>query len=184
MYVTKCKGPLPNRLIKNWKYISLPFLFRKFGLFPGQFFSNSAPTRTSCYIFILTPFFSYAAEISSPCRHWLDGALQRKSHLCNSFLGIARSQSQFSHACVCERYSQDWSTDIPAAEKADRSWKYINLSQIYECRNWKTERYYSVFEITVSFLGIHKWEPAIYIGFSPALHLQCINTYLSPLFSV
>ncbi len=32
---------------------------------------------------------------------------------------------------------------------------------------------YSVLEITVSFLGIHKWEPDIYIGFSPALHLQC-----------
>jgi hypothetical protein len=29
-------------------------------------------------------------------------------------------------------------------------------------------------EITVSFLGIHKWEPGIYIGFSLALHLQCI----------
>ncbi len=28
-------------------------------------------------------------------------------------------------------------------------------------------------EITVSFLGIHNWEPDIYIGFSPALHLQC-----------
>ncbi len=26
---------------------------------------------------------------------------------------------------------------------------------------------------TASFLGIHKWEPVIYIGFSPALHLQC-----------
>jgi hypothetical protein len=25
----------------------------------------------------------------------------------------------------------------------------------------------------VSFLGIHKSEPDIYIGFSPALHLQC-----------
>jgi hypothetical protein len=30
-----------------------------------------------------------------------------------------------------------------------------------------------VLEITVSFLGIHKWEPDIYIGFSSALHLQC-----------
>jgi hypothetical protein len=28
-------------------------------------------------------------------------------------------------------------------------------------------------EITVSFLGIHKLEPDIDIGFSPALHLQC-----------
>ncbi len=26
---------------------------------------------------------------------------------------------------------------------------------------------------TVSFLGIHKWGPDIYTGFSPALHLQC-----------
>jgi hypothetical protein len=31
----------------------------------------------------------------------------------------------------------------------------------------------SVLEVTVLFLGIHKWEPDIYIGFSPALHLQC-----------
>ncbi len=28
--------------------------------------------------------------------------------------------------------------------------------------------YNSVLGITVSFLGIHKWEPDIYIGFSPA----------------
>ncbi len=27
--------------------------------------------------------------------------------------------------------------------------------------------------MTVSFLGIHKWEPDICIGFSTALHLQC-----------
>jgi hypothetical protein len=42
--------------------------------------------------------------------------LQGKSHLCISFLGIARPQSQF--LCVCERfiYSQDWSTYFPAAE--------------------------------------------------------------------
>jgi hypothetical protein len=28
-------------------------------------------------------------------------------------------------------------------------------------------------EITFSFLGIHTWEPDIYIGYSLALHLQC-----------
>jgi hypothetical protein len=28
---------------------------------------------------------------------------------------------------------------------------------MYECRNWETEHYNSV--LTVSFLGIHKWEP-------------------------
>jgi hypothetical protein len=49
----------------------------------------------------------------------------------------------------------------------------INLSQIYECRNWETEHYNSVLEITVSCLGIHKWEPDVYIEFSPsfAAHL-------------
>jgi hypothetical protein len=63
--------------------------------------------------------------------------------------------------------------------RQDRSWKYINVSQIYDCRNWETEHYNSVVEITVSFLGIHKWELEIYIGFSLALHLQCWqNLYL------
>ncbi len=36
-----------------------------------------------------------------------------------------------------------------------------------------TEHYNSVVEKAVSFLGIHKGELDIYIGFSPALHLQC-----------
>ncbi len=48
----------------------------------------------------------------------------------------------------------------------------INLSQIYECWNCETEHYNSVLEITVSFMVIHNCEPNIYIGFSPALHLQ------------
>jgi hypothetical protein len=103
-------------------------------------------------------------------------ALQGKSHLCIPFLGIARPQSQFPHSCVWDSrfiYFQDRSTYFPAAEYADRRWKFLNLSQIYECRNWETEHYNSVLKITDSFLGIHKWEPDIYIGFSPALHLQC-----------
>ncbi len=51
---------------------------------------------------------------------------------------------------------------------------YKSLKDIYECRNWETEYYNSILEEAVSFLGINKWEPAIYIGFSPVLHLQCI----------
>jgi hypothetical protein len=31
--------------------------------------------------------------------------------------------------------------------------------------NWEAEHYNSVLEITVSFLGIFKWEQDIYIGF-------------------
>ncbi len=39
--------------------------------------------------------------------------------------------------------------------------------------NWETEHYTYVLKLSVSFLGIHKGEPDICIGFSPALHLQC-----------
>jgi hypothetical protein len=50
---------------------------------------------------------------------------------------------------------------------------YKSLTDIlYECRNWETEHYNSVLEIRVSFLGMHKWQPDIYIRFSLALHLQ------------
>jgi hypothetical protein len=65
---------------------------------------------------------------------------------------------------------------LAAAKYADQSWKYINHSQRDGCLNYETEHYNSVLEITgreASFLGIHKSEPDIYIGFSPALHLQC-----------
>jgi hypothetical protein len=107
-------------------------------------------------------------------------ALQGKSHLVIPFMGIVRPQSQFPHPGVCERfmYSQDRSTYFPAAE----SWKYINLSEIYECRNWETEHYNHVLEIKVSFLGIHEREPDICIGFSPALHLQCRSRCLQNCF--
>ncbi len=68
-----------------------------------------------------------------------------------------------------------WAIYIFACSRIDRrSWKYINLSQIYECRNCETEHYNSVLEMTASFLGIHKWEPDIYIGFSSALHLKAL----------
>ncbi len=86
-----------------------------------------------------------------------------KSLLCFPFLRIARPQSQFPYSCVCERfiYFQEQSTYFPTREQADRSWKYINLSQIYECRNWETEHYNSVQEITVSFLGINGYQAFI-----------------------
>ncbi len=116
------------------------------------------------------PFF-----LSCTCKN-CPSTLQGKSHLCIPFLGIAQPQSQFRHSCVCVRfiYFQDRSTYFLAAERqTNPENKFVNLSQIYECRNWEAEHYTSVLEITVSFLGIHKSEPDIYIGFSPALHLQC-----------
>ncbi len=47
---------------------------------------------------------------------------------------------------------------------------------VYECRNWERYHFNSVFankKTAHSCLGIHNWEPDIYIGFAPALHLQC-----------
>jgi hypothetical protein len=78
-----------------------------------------------------------------------------------------RPHSQFLHSCICERftYSQDRSAYLTAAKKADRSWEYINCSQIHQCGNWETEHYKADLEITRlrrSFLGIHKSEPNIY----------------------
>jgi hypothetical protein len=55
-------------------------------------------------------------------------------------------------------------------------WEYINPSQKHECGNWERAYYNSVLEIRrlhSLISGIHKWEPDIYNGFSPALHLQC-----------
>jgi hypothetical protein len=37
---------------------------------------------------------------------------------------------------------------LAAAKKADKSWGYINRSQIHECGNWETEYYNSGLEIT------------------------------------
>jgi hypothetical protein len=45
----------------------------------------------------------------------------------------------------------DRSTYLAAAKETDRSWKYINLSQICECRNWETEHYNSAAQF-------HFWE--------------------------
>jgi hypothetical protein len=50
-------------------------------------------------------------------------------------------------------YSQDRSTYFTAAEyrQTDSGNIYINLSQIYVCRNWETEHYNSVSQL-------HLWE--------------------------
>jgi hypothetical protein len=69
-----------------------------------------------------------------------------KIHLCIPRKGIARPQSLFLHlhSCVFERfvYSQD-----------------LYLSQIHKCRNWETEHYNSVLEITRlhSFISGNTW---------------------------
>ncbi len=73
-------------------------------------------------------------------------ALQRKSHLCIPFLGIARPKPQFPHSCVCEPfiYSQDRSTYF-LHRQIDQ--EYRNRSQTLECGNWDCGR-------VTPFLGI------------------------------
>ncbi len=106
-------------------------------------------------------------------------ALYRKSHLCIPGKGTARHQSQFLHSCVCERfiYSQDWFTYF-GCSKLDRSILERGDRTLYFCFGNKEAA-----QCTVSFQGIHKREPDIYLGFSPAFHLQCAyvqdNIYLT-----
>jgi hypothetical protein len=61
-------------------------------------------------------------------------ALQRRSDLCFPRNQTVRPRSQFPYSSICERfiYSQDRSTYFAAAKLADRSWEFINRSQIYD----------------------------------------------------
>jgi hypothetical protein len=108
--------------------------------------------------------------------------LQGKSHLCTSLPGNCVASVPISKfKCLWAIYIFPGSVHIFPCSRISRPIleKYINHSQIYECRDWETEHYYSVLEITLTFLGIHKWEPDIYIGFSPALHLQWRDKVMS-----
>jgi hypothetical protein len=130
---------------------------------PGQHLKHAFP-RAVEYIFINIKKFSNNK-----------GTLQRKFHLCIPFLGIAwpnfHIHVSVSNLCVPR------SVHIFSCSRIVRpilEILYKNLSQKYECRNWETEQHYnSGLETTVSLLGILKWEPDIYIGFSAAFHLQC-----------
>jgi hypothetical protein len=118
----------------------------------------------------------FASFCNGEAHSYLMSSLQGKSHLCIPFLEIARPESP--HSCVCERfiYSQDRGPHISLQQNRQTDPWNIYISQIYECRNWETEPYNSVLEITVSFLEIHQWEPDIYIGFSPTF--ICNGRYL------
>jgi hypothetical protein len=59
-----------------------------------------------------------------------------------------------------------------------QQYRQTNPGKIHECGNWETEHYNLDLEIMrwgSFFLGIHKSQTDIYIGFSSALHLQCTN---------
>ncbi len=71
-----------------------------------------------------------------------------------SFSGNSAASVPFPHSCVCERfiYVLDRS-----CSRLERPILEIYKSYRFKCRNWKTEHYNSVLEITVSFLEIHKF---------------------------
>ncbi len=63
--------------------------------------------------------------------------LQRKSHLCIPFLGIARPQSQFPHSCVCEGFIYPRiGLHISSTRIGRPIVGYINHSKTPECGNW------------------------------------------------
>ncbi len=92
-----------------------------------------------------------------------------KIRLCIPRNETVRPRSQFRHSCICERFihSQDQSTYFAAAKLVDRSWEYINRSQIHELRNWERGR-------AVSFLGI-------FVSNSRTVSLQC-TSFSIPIF--
>ncbi len=112
--------------------------------------------KCNIFLFILVPSFHIAvwSTIIRKAARLLGAmyALQRKSHVCIPFLGIARPQSQFPYSSVCERfiYSQDRSTYIFGCSKIDRPIQEIYKSFtdiLYEYRNWERTHYNTVLEI-------------------------------------
>jgi hypothetical protein len=68
--------------------------------------------------------------------------LQRKIHLCNPFLGIARPQSQYPHpVSVSNLYIPRIGQHISLQQnrQTDPGYMWISHRYIYECRNWETE---------------------------------------------
>ncbi len=102
--------------------------------------------------------------------------LQEKSHLCIPLFWELHGLSPnfHIHVSVSILYIPRIGLHVFPCSRIGRPilQLYKSLTYIW-VTNWDTEHYNSVLEIIVSFLGIHKWEPAIYIGFSPSLHLQC-----------
>jgi hypothetical protein len=73
----------------------------------NDLFKVAQPVPKEGWLDIKFYFISFLDEL------YIYTALQRKSHLCIPRKGIARPQSQFPHACVCER---NRSTYFPATE--------------------------------------------------------------------
>jgi hypothetical protein len=81
----------------------------------------------------------------------------RKIPLMYSFSGNCEASVPIStiHVSVSDLYIPRIGPHISLQQnrQIDPGNTYIKFPQIYECRNWETEHYNSVLEITVSFLG-------------------------------
>ncbi len=88
----------PNKL---WRSNSIFNLWLPYSLPPSQHSNRIATILLSLSL----SFFSLCRRYRLVFARWRDdGALQRISHLCIPFLGIARPQPEFPHSCVCERF--------------------------------------------------------------------------------
>jgi hypothetical protein len=132
------------------------------------------------------PAFSSMRPLSKTVfkiNHFEASALQNPMYVLYSFSGNCVASFPIStFICLCcERFI--YAQDRPHISlQQNRQTDPGNLSLIYVCRKWETEHYNSVLEITVSFLGIHKWKPDIYTGFSsaPFICSECVSQFYPP----
>jgi hypothetical protein len=85
----KVKGHSCKGLNLYWK-----FIYSEWWVFP-KFVRLLSATNGVLQTFAVGIFKIHVTQ---------EPALQRKSHLCVPFLGIARPQPQFQHLCDCERF--------------------------------------------------------------------------------
>ena len=139
----------------------------------GRYFLNSGPRSFHEHIGFLAKY------MSTTIRLMFCLPLGQKSFLRIPRNQTARPRSRFLLSCIYERflYSQDWSACLHCIW-LQQNWQTDpgNICVNHECENWVTEHYNSFFcksvGHAVSYLGIHKSESDIPIGFSPDLHLQ------------
>ncbi len=111
----------------------------------------------------------------------MSAALQRKSYLPIPFLKLrGLSLNIHIHVSVSDLYIPRIGPHIWLQQNRQTDPGNIKVSHRYMSVGVRRQNaiilFWKWWGCTVSFLGIHKWEQDIYIGFSPALRLQWVQS--------